>query len=120
MMLIFDSFKTRQDAEQCASTIEEKFGLFTEIYDSQDAMDERYKEALATEALGKVLAFFDLFPFTLHPPIVLVERRSRSLEEEAKVVAEAEAFDARFAGRWRNLSRKEAKKTEEGKAAAAG
>lgn len=78
-MLIFDGFESRFQAENFATTVATQFGLVGTVYDTQDQSDA-----------------VDIFPFTLDPPIVLVQRAGSVVE--AQVEALAERFGGRFAG----------------------
>ena len=72
MALIFDSFKTRKDAEKFAATVMKKHGLRANVYDSQQESEPKD----ITEIFGDPYknGVKDDFPYRLVPPIVLVER----------------------------------------------
>ena len=74
-MLIFDSFPSRDAAERFASAT----GLSATVHDSQEESNR-----------------IDLFPFVLHPPIVLVERAGD--DEEHGLDLLVEAYNGKFAG----------------------
>lgn len=78
-MLIFDGFESRLQADTFATTVAAEFGLAATVYDTQDQSDA-----------------VDIFPFTLDPPIVLVQRADPELE--ARVELLVERFGGRFAG----------------------
>jgi len=78
-MLIFDSFSSRKSAKDFAEVVRAKFKLRCGVYDSQEDSD-----------------LVDPFPFTLEPPIVLVERTFDDLE--ADVENEVGLFNGVFAG----------------------
>lgn len=76
-MLIFDGFKTRQDADAFTRHIGAAFSLAGDVYDDQDDSDR-----------------VDPFPNVLCPPIALVER----CDDEVKAIASVEEFGGHFAG----------------------
>lgn len=78
-MLIFDSFELRSQAEEFATTVAARHGLAATVYDTQDQSDA-----------------VDIFPLTLVPPIVLVQRADSELEAQVELLGEE--FGGRFAG----------------------
>lgn len=78
-MLIFDGFDSRFQAETFSTTVAAQYGLAATVYDTQDQSDA-----------------VDIFPYTLDPPIVLVQRAAPKLEARVEVLVER--FGGRFAG----------------------
>ena len=94
MCLIFDSFKSRADAEAFAQDVNGQFNLRTDIYDDQDIMDQEWQRAReGGRASGRLV---DIFPFCLSGPIVLVDRADLDLERA--VEEHVEAYSGVFAG----------------------
>jgi len=79
-MLIFDRFKSREQALAFQRHVEIAFARKTWFCETHEEADE-----------------IDLFPFRLYPPIVLVDRWA-DREEEREIERSVQAFDGRFAG----------------------
>ena len=82
MSMIFDGFKTREDAEKFVASIETRFGLSGAVYDTADASYAA-----------------DPFPFELCPPIAHIDRASEeSADDEERIEEEVESVAKDFGG----------------------
>ena len=79
MSMIFDGFKTRDDAEKFVKSIETRFGLEGTVYDTVEASDAA-----------------DPFPFELRPPIAHIPRAEEWTEKQ--IEQSAKPFGGVFAG----------------------
>lgn len=79
MSMIFDGFKKREDAEKFVASIELRFGLTGEVYDTEAASDAA-----------------DPFPFELRPPIAHVPRAE--VWTEKQIEQAVSDFGGKFAG----------------------
>lgn len=80
-MLIFDRFQKREQAEEFAAAVKERFGRETYVFDSQEAANES-----------------DPFPFALDGYIVHVERDYDHYEVEDEILPFVRDFGGVFAG----------------------
>lgn len=94
MALIFDSFRTREDAEKFAATITKKYRVRANVYDTQQESEPKdISEIFGPDPYRNGVK--DDFPFRLIPPIVLVERSEKT---DDAVSAFGEQYGGRFAG----------------------
>ena len=82
-MLIFDKFPDQKHADAFAVHVRDTFLRATRVCDSQEKSNQ-----------------YDLFPFLLQPPIVLVERDSgkRGCLLESQIEEAVKQFGGEFAG----------------------
>lgn len=80
-MLIFDKFLSRDLAVKFAAFVSRKHGKRAIVCDSQAEADQ-----------------YDLFPFVLQPPIVLVERDEIGGPIESAIESKAPYYGGSFAG----------------------
>jgi len=78
-MLIFDKFADMNQAQAFATAVGKQLKLKTHVCKSQEESNK-----------------LDIFPFELHPPIVLVDRADEKVEKAA--IALAKQYGAEFAG----------------------
>jgi len=90
--LIFDSFPDKKAAQGFASMIQERYERVTTVHETKE------------DAYNYLLSRFDVFPFGLFPPVVIVERDPQWYEKEQEMEKEREMrelvheFDGNFAG----------------------
>lgn len=82
MCMIFDRFETRSRAEEYAAHIANTFGLKTQVFDSQDEMEEPRPPFLGGDRPADQM--WDVFPSALIAPIVLVDRTEFDIERKVE------------------------------------
>lgn len=92
MSLIFDSFKTREDAERFARDVKAAFRRRTDVHDTLEEMTGT-GNPLHKNDDGKL---HDVFPWSLNPPIVLVERGNEV--DDKRIEYLVEMYGGKFQG----------------------
>jgi hypothetical protein len=93
-MLIFDTFETRQKAEQFADCVKQKYGVDAFVYDSQAESEGQNAQGIE---FAEWIAKYDICPFELMAPIVLVHR-PKDASKESKIEKMVRKFNGVFAG----------------------
>jgi hypothetical protein len=95
MCMIFDNFPTREQADNFAAEIKQRFFCRVDVFGSQEDMETPAPAAFGGNRDSKLL--WDVFPFQLTAPIVLVDRDG-DYTQELQIEKAVVLFGGTFAG----------------------
>jgi len=98
MALIFNKFDSREQADAFAGHVRKTYNRKVSVYDSQDAAAGEGTGKNFRELMSDSENVYDVFPWQLDAPIVLVERIDEGYTQEELIEADVEKFAGVFAG----------------------